>query len=787
MRRFSLVEFSVDHPKLIVILSIIVTLAFMTQFTKIRTDTNPKNMLPATSDVRVWNDGVEKTFSLYEDTIALGIVNEKGILNPDTLGKIKRITDEILKIKGVAARDVSSFTTIDNVTVDNGTLRIAPLMTEAPRDQKGIEYLKKMLYENPLFLNRIISKDGKTTAIYIPLEKGANGKEIADRIRGIISKEKGDEKYYVAGDPVARDTFGADMFKLMAVFAPIAGMIMFIVRYLMFRDLFLSITLMMDAMMSIVWSMGLLIGLGFPIHIMSSMAPVFLMAIATDSIHIFNEFYFKYRETKDKRKAIIESMRAVSRPVRYTALATAAGFAVLLFMNIIPVRVFGGLVAFGTISLRLLSFSFIPAMFTFAKEEKLAKIAQTEDASKGKASLFLKKLAGFGVHHPKNTVFAGLVLFVIAVTGLTKTVVNNNLVDWFKKNSDIRVADTVMNRSLGGTSLGYVVATAKDDDYCKTPEAMRYIEGLQRRLEKLPVVGKTTSVVDYVKRINRVLHDDDPKYDAVPETRDMIAQYLFLFSMSAKPSDLDNVVDYPFRRANIWVQLKTWDAKAMKSVIEAVDDYKKTNPTPMELKPSGIAYFNLVWDHEVLWDMVKGFVLGLIAVFAILAFDFRSIKWAIVGYTPLLFTILLIYGVVGFTGKDFDMPISVLSTLSLGMAVDFAIHFVSRLRQRLIETPGESLSDALLWTAARPGKGIMRNAILFAASFAVMIFAPLTPYITVGAFIVSMMLLSAIMTLIYLPALVTLMQGWLFKGDPLADNLRTGAVVQDTSYDAVRP
>ncbi|MFZ2196843.1 MAG: MMPL family transporter, partial [Thermodesulfovibrionales bacterium] len=274
-------------------------------------------------------------------------------------------------------------------------------------------------------------------------------------------------------------------------------------------------------------------------------------------------------------------------------------------------------------------------------------------------------------------------------------------------------------------------------------------------------------VVDYVKRINRVLHDDDPKYDVVPETKDMIGQYLFLFSMSAKPSDLDNVVDYPFKRANIWVQLKTWDAQAMKDVISAVDDYKKTNPTPMEMKPSGIAYFNLVWNHEVLWDMVKGFVLALIAVFTILAFDFRSVKWAIVGYTPLLFTILLIYGVVGFIGKDFDMPISVLSTLSLGMAVDFAIHFVSRFRQRLKETGGrkESINDALLWTAARPGKGIIRNAVLFAASFAVMMFAPLTPYITVGAFIVSMMLLSAVMTIIYLPALITLTQGWLLKGE----------------------
>ena len=624
-----------------------------------------------------------------------------------------------------------------------------------------------MLYENPLFINRIISKDGKTTAIYIPLEKGANGKEIADRIREIVKKEKGDEKYYIAGDPVARDTFGAEMFKLMAIFAPIAGMVMLFVRYLMFRDLFLSITLMMDAMMSIVWSMGLLIGLGYPIHIMSSMAPVFLMAIATDSMHIFNEFYFRYRETRNKKKAIIETMQAVSRPVRNTALATAAGFAVLLFMNIIPVRIFGGLVAFGTISLRVLSFSFIPAMFTFVKDEKIEKIAHAEDTGTDKTSQFLKKLAGFGTHHPKNTVLVGLVLFVIAVVGLSKITVNNNLVEWFKKGSDVRIADTVMNKALGGTSLGYVVAIAKDDDYIKTPEAMRYIEGLQRRLEKLPVVGKTTSVVDYVKRINQTLHDDDPKYDIVPETKDAIGQYLFLFSMSAKPSDLDNVVDYPFRRANIWVQLKTWDAKAMKGVIEAVDDYKKTNPTPMEMKPAGIAYFNLVWNHEVLWDMVKGFILALIAVFTILAFDFRSVKWAIVGYTPLLFTILLIYGVVGFIGKDFDMPMSVLSTLSLGMAVDFAIHFVSRFRQRLKETGGrrESINDALLWTAARPGKGIVRNAVLFAASFAVMIFAPLTPYITVGAFIVSMMLLSAVMTIIYLPALITLTQGWLLKGE----------------------
>jgi predicted RND superfamily exporter protein len=783
MRKISLVEFSVRHPKLIVLLAIIFTIAFMTQFPKMKTDTNPKNMLPATSDVRVWNDEVEKTFNLYEDMIVVGIENEKGILNKETLGKVGRITDEILKLKGVAARDVNSFPTITNVTAEEGILKVAPLMTDVPKTDKEIDRLRKMLFENPLFIDRIISKDGKTTAIYVPLEKGANGKIIADQIREIVKKEKGDEKFYIAGDPVARDTFGADMFKLMGIFSPIAGMIMFIAIYLMFRNLSLAISMMMVAMISIIWSMGLLIGLGFPIHIMSSMSPVFLMAIATDSIHIFNEYYFRYRERRDKKTAILETMHAVGRPVRYTALATAAGFAVLMFMHIIPVKVFGGLVAFGTIVLRLLSFSFIPAILTFIKEEKIEKASQKEDITLSRTAHFLRSLGGFGAHKPMTTVFVGLILLIVAIIGTSKIVVNNNMVEWFKKHSDVRVADTVMNKALGGTSLGYVVAISEEADFIKTPEAMQYIEGLQRHLEKLPHVGKTTSVADYVKRINYVLHDEDPSYDTVPDTKEKIGQYLFLFSMSAKPSDLDNVVDYPFQKANIWVQLKTWDAQAMRDVITAVDEYKKSNPIQMEFKPAGIAYFNLVWNDAVLWDMLRGFIVALIAVFVILVFNFRSIKWAIVGYAPLLFTILLIYGVIGYIKKDFDMPISVLSCLSLGMAVDFAIHFISRFKQRLAEMgygsqvesqgskrvedfvprPSSLIPDALLWTAARPGKGIMRNAVLFASAFSVMMFASLTPYITVGAFIVTMMMLSALMTIIYLPALITLMQGWLFK------------------------
>ena len=116
MNKNALVEFSIARPKLIFGLVLLITLIFAAQLPKIQLDTNPKNMLPPTSDVRVWNDSVDRTFALYEDTVVVGIAHPKSVLNSATLEKVRDITAAILRIKGVAGRDVSSFTTIDNVT-----------------------------------------------------------------------------------------------------------------------------------------------------------------------------------------------------------------------------------------------------------------------------------------------------------------------------------------------------------------------------------------------------------------------------------------------------------------------------------------------------------------------------------------------------------------------------------------------------------------------------------------------------------------------------------------------
>ncbi len=756
---------SADRPRAVIALTIMATAAFAGLLPRMTVDTNPKHMLPATSPVRQYNDRVDRDFALHADVIAVGIVNERGIVNSTTLSRILDLTREIQKIPGVVSRDVTSLSTIDNVTARAGELVVHPALDDVPESEADLQAFREVLLGNPLFVNRIVSPDASATAIYVPIEPTANGREIADAIRRLLPQDPDDDRYFLAGDPVARDTFGAEMFRQMGLFSPIAGLVMAVALWLMFRSVPLVVANMAVAIVSIVWSMGLLVGVGYPVHIMSSMSPVFLMAIATDSVHIFNEFAFRFAETQDKRRAVLDTIRIVAGPVLYSDVTTAAGFASLATASIVPVKIFGLVVGFGTLVILLMSFTLVPAILMLLRENSIHAIARRPAEGNSSAGAGLSRLGAFAVHHARTIGVAGGALLVLGILGLSRIQINNNMIHWFKAGSDVRTADRIMNARLGGTSTAYLVVQSPTENAMKNPAMLRSIEGLQRDLEKDSLVGKTFSVADYVKRINRVLHDDDPSFDRVPDSAAEVGQYLFLFGASARPSDLDNVVDYPFQKANIILQLRSWDAGVTEDVIRRAEAHLAAHPLPggATLRPAGIAYFNLVWSDEVLWGMLKSFIAGLGLVLILLVAQTRSVLWGVLMFLPLLFTIVLIYGVVGFMGKDFDMPVAVLSTLSLGMAIDFAIHFVGRFRLRYGEDA--RLREALVWTVARPGKGIFLNAVLFAVGFSVMVFAHLTPYVTVGVLMAVIMLLSALTSLVYLPGLILLFHRVLIRGD----------------------
>lgn len=760
-----LTEIVTRFPKSTITVFLIITVFFAIQFPKMKIDTDPENMLEQNQPDRVFYDKVKKEFGI-NDLLVVGIVDEQGIFNPDTLIRIARITDQILKIKGVIIKDVVSLRTSDNVTSEESTLVVKRFMENVPQDSTQIEKLKKDLYGNPFYVDKIVSKDGKASAIYIPIEKKDRSYRISKEIEKILKKELvSNQKYYIAGLPVAEDTFGHEMFVQMGITAPMAGFFIMILLFLIFRMSIALVPPMLDAMLSVIWTMGLLIGMGFTVHIMSSMIPIFLMPIALlDDIHILSGFFDRYPAIKDKRKTLIATMKGLYRPMFFTSITSAVGFGSLALAPIPPVRVFGLFVAFGIMAAWLFTNTIVPSIIMLMDEKKLVAFLEKRRGKISFVDKMLKALGNFSFNKAKIILTASVLLLLTGIIGIYQIRINDNPVKWFKPSHKIRIADNVMNKFFGGTYMTYLLIEGDKEDTIKRPEVMSYIDGLQNHLESLRIVGKTSSAADIVKRINYVLHNEDKAFDVVPQSQSEIGQYLFLFSMTGDPDDLDNFLDYNSQDANIWVQMKGGENIQMHKVEKSVANFMKGNPPPKDItiRWSGLTYINMIWQNLMVWGMLKAVLGSFWIVFFLMVIEFRSLRIGFISILPLTIAIVFSYGLVGFTGRDYDMPIAVCSALALGMAIDFAIHYLQRFKAAYRELKDMEASNAFM--CGEPHRAIMGNAIVISLGFLPLITSTLTPYVTVGTFFASLMVFSTLATLILLPAIMRLWGKSLFKG-----------------------
>jgi predicted RND superfamily exporter protein len=729
-------------------------------------DTDPENMLEDDQPDRVLYNRVKKDFGI-RDLIVVGIVDEKGIFRPESLERVARATLEILKIKGVIIEDVLSLSTTDNVKASGGLLDIHPVMREIPRTSAAVDQLRVDIADNPFLHEKIASADGTAIALYIPIQKKDMSYRIAKEIEAILDQELlSEQAYHLAGLPVAEDTFGNQMFIQMAVVAPLAFMVIMILVFLLFRKIAFLLPIGMDAMFAVIWAMGLLIGTGNTVHIMSSMIPVFLMPIAIlDDVHVLSEFFDQYRVLGDKRRALLEGMQHLYRPMLFTSITSAVGFASLALADIPPVRVFGLFVAFGIMAAWLFSMTMVPAVISLMSDEKLKKILPKERSDS--SSIFdrvLKPVGRFAFSRARTVLILGFLLLAVGIIGVMQIQINDNPVKWFKRGHPMRVADTVMNRLFGGTYMAYVVAEGKEPETIKRPEIVAYLDRIQTNLEADPLVGKTSSVADIVKRINLVLHDNNKAYYKVPDSKEAVGQFLFLFQSSGDPNDLDNFVDREARQGNIWVQMKGGDNQQMTAVESNLESFISRNPLPdgISLHWSGLTYINKVWQDLMVFGMLKAILGSFLVVFLLMLVQFRSLTLGLLSMIPLSVSILLSYGLIGWVGKDYDMPIAVCSSLSLGLGIDFAIHFLQRFRTNYAES--KNLEETNRYMFSEPSRAIARNAIVISLGFLPLVASSLGPYVTVGLFFALLMAFSTISTLLLLPAALRIVGPRILKG-----------------------
>jgi len=865
-----IVEFSLDHYKLVTWIMVVFTVACAAFIPLIKVDTDPENMLSEDEAVRVFHHETKRDFIL-NDMVVVGVVNNEdpnGVFNPHSLERIYELTqyartlqwpspDDPNETIGVVEVDLLAPSLVDHISQGGpGEIRFEWLMPEPPTTQAEALAVRDKALSNPMLKDTVVSGDGKAISLYLPL----TSKDLSHRVYRELNKKiatfTGDEQYHITGLPVAEDTFGYEMFIQMAVSAPLAMLTIFILMLVFFRKLVLIVSPMIIAMVTVLSTMGLLIGFGFPVHIMSSMIPIFLMPIAVvDSVHILSEFFDRYTKEKGRRQTTVEVMDALFVPMLYTSLTSAAGFASLALTPIPPVQVFGIFVAVGIMTAWVFTITFVPAYVMFLNEKGLENFGAAV-VHEEKQTWLTRLLHGGGrfTYTAAKPILVGIVIVaVIAVYGITQININDNPIKWFAKSHPIRQADTELNQHFAGTYMAYLVledsrdpnvtveyvsdlreelrtkaeelapdmpkarevfeqadkalvdrasnkirkaaflenlseyadqqqASAPQDtadvwyelaDFFalqseqlklfKQPEALRYIADMEDHLEATGLVGKSNSIADIVKKVYQELIDGQPESYRIPDSSAAVAQSLLQFQSSHTPDDLWHFVTNDLDKANIWLQLKSGDNKDMEKVVAAVDQYFKTTPPPMPIEHNwaGLTYINIVWQQKMVRGMLQSLLGSFIIVFLMMAIMFRSVLWGLLCMVPLSITILVIYGLIGLLGKDYDMPVAVLSALTLGMAVDFAIHFLERARGTYAEKGSWKASAAEMF--GEPARAISRNVLVIAIGFLPLLAAPLVPYKTVGIFLCAIMALSGAVTLMILPAILTVAEKRLFK------------------------
>lgn len=771
----ALINLSLKKPKILLLSVLSVVVIGLLQFPRIQVDTDPENMLPENAPARVFNRNMKEEFAIY-DLIVLGVINDRhpdGVFNVETLSRVYHITQQIKTIEGVIAPEIIAPSTKENVRQAGiGAVEFNWLMEAPPQTRQEALRVRDEAKENPMFAGSMVSDDGQALAIYIPIERKDISYRVKQEIKNIVNQYPGQEEFHYTGLPIANDQFGVEMFKQMAISAPLAGLVIFLLMWAFFKSLQLIIAPMLVAMATVLITMGLLIGFGFPVHIMSSMIPIFLMPIAVlDSIHILSEFFDKYPAHNDRRKTVLFVLDELFSPMLFTSLTSAVGFFSLSFSPIPPVQVFGIFVAIGVMVAWILTISMIPAYIMLMNPKRFLNFGHSKGA--GRESFLDKILMGIKticMDFFKPVLWITVALVFLSLYGISRIQVNDNPVRWFEARHPIRVADRILNKHFSGTYEAYLVLEAKggEEEVFMEPEMLRYVEQLQQALLETGLVGKTTSLADLVKKIYYELLGGDKINNVIPETKAAIAQTLISFENSRKPDDLWHLTTPDYSKLNIWIQLRSGDNKDMDKVLRYVEGYLSDNPPPQELVHAwaGLTYINVVWQNNMVGGMLKNFMGSFIIVLFMMLFLFRSPIKALMSMIPLSVTILFIYGLLGFFGKDYDMPVAVLSALTLGLSIDFAIHFI----QRSIEVNAEQKTwdKTAQEIFSGPGRAIIRNALVVAIGFLPLLAAPLVPYKTVGFFMFSIMAVSSFATLFILPSMISWKPRWIFDDDKKA-------------------
>jgi hydrophobe/amphiphile efflux-3 (HAE3) family protein len=676
--------------------------------------------------------------------IGMIVLETDDVFKTEVLQHIKQVTDSLKITVGVST--VTSLTNILDIKSSEWGIEIGKLVDEydLPDEQSELDSLKNYTFSKDMYRGVIVSKDGSATVILFTLLPDADMQTTANKIKNKVEALNLPEEIYFGGLPFMLNDITDLILSDMSWLIPIVFLIIAFILLFSFRSIHGMLLPLLTAGITVIWTLGIMAISGYEITIISNIMPVVLLATGSAyTIHVLNSI--NLNKQKDRRKALVKAMAYTMIPVILASVTTAIGFVSFVFgAYLTMIKDFGICTAIGILIALLLSIFFVPALISVLSLSR----KKVESKRTNKNNIFpritLRPVTNLLFKHPKSilTIWGFFLLLSICGIFLIKTSVN--ITEYFRKDNPTRISENVMQKKFGGSLPVYV----EFEGDIRDPEVLKMMIRTEDFMKEDPNISSAQSVADLVEQMNDAMGEGKN----IPDERAKIEQLWFLLDgQDIMPQLVTDELD----KGIIQSKFASIETEEIEAFTNKMNEFIEENANERcKIKFTGIPPLYVKLNDSLVKSQYSSLVIATVMVLLIVGIIMRSFSKGAYATIPIIATIIVLLGFMGFTGIPLDIATVLVGSIALGIGIDYSIHVISGFNTHLKEN-GDA-EKAIQETIMKKGKAVIINVVSVAAGFLVLLFAQTLPIQNFGLLIAISMFGSGLGALTLLPVILIL-------------------------------
>jgi predicted RND superfamily exporter protein/CRP-like cAMP-binding protein len=787
----------IDAPLTCLVIVLGLSALLVPQIPKLHIDTSARTIMLSDDFALDYYEDVKERFG--SDDLTVVVIKADDVFTTPVLQSVERLSKQFEAIEEVIR--VDSLTTINNIKGEGDSVSTGPLIKGVvPTGRDALERVRRDALANPILIDNVVAADARATAVLVYADATRDDTNFdarfsfqLDELIAAESTRSGLDIYQI-GEPYIQRTLSESLVGDQTYIMPLAALVLVVVLGLMFGTTHAVAIPILTRVVSVVWAFGLMASLGFPITVLSILIPMLLVCIGfTEDVHLISEFYQEIPHASDKVEAIHATAEKLATPLLVTSLTTGVGFATLSLSEIMVIEQLGQFAPIAFASNLLVTLLMVPALLRYLPVPLSVRAPDRaeENVAPDRISRFLEGAARLTVTRRRWILAGSFVLVAIAAVGSPRIRVDNDIVGFFRSDSELLWRINDVHESLAGVSLFYLVVETGVDGAAATPETLETITKLQTFLQQTGRIDSTLSIADYIKQLNREMNGGDPAYDRIPNSAHLTSQYLLLLH----PDDIEQYIDYGRAAANILVRHKQTSTKALDELIAELNEFvvtdlrlqmrfaaadKPSDPAglvaanvgmPMIVTATGEGILMNRAADTLVVDMVTGLLSTITVVGIICSLLFMSIRAGLLSLVPNVLPIGFILGAMGLLDIPLNVGTAMIAAIAVGIAVDDTVHYMARNSRELDRQHDQIL--ATFATLRSEGRAIISTSLALAGGFSVLAVSTFLPAAQFGVLSAVVMIVALVADLTITPVLmnatrlITLWNivGLKFKGD----------------------